>query len=761
MKATCGWFGYGGNSWQADKLRDSLAAHDIKLLTCHEYPNADVTYNSSTINEFIDRCDFMILPARHTVQPGKGVNRLAISWSRGKACVIAPLDSYLQYAKHEFNALIAETDGQMIGHAVRLRDNLELRSKLGQNGKETAINHLHPRDLITKLMKSVKRQKVAIIIPHYADDKRYLAEAVKSAMTSRGPQREVFVVSSSKISPSEVLKGFPTAGLTLIESDTRLSFSEANNKVLKDPRDFTHFLLLNDDAILSTCALERMLEVCPEDALLNPWSNCDKSWLHHDDIRIGGISLTPGMTIDGVAPILNEIHNHQNVKDTGLVKAPFCAMYATLIPIKVLKAVGLLDEKFKNGGEDADYCYRAKELGFNSYWTRNAFVFHFGGKTRKFSETQNYKSHHEEDAHNNEYLKKKWAKKKPVVGIWTGPAWEKWDIDSPYTTGIGGSETCAAKLAETFVERGCQVHLIGHHDTKVQRGVELIDWTKWNANDHHYNLFVASRNLSPVSIVKADKIVAWVHDIFLLSGTPNAEVNSKVHKYLCLSPWHKQFFHNYHGLPLEKIDIVPNGIDTSIYAPGEKVFGKMHYSSSPDRGLDNIIYCLPYIRDHVPEIHLDVYYGFHNWVSAAKSRNNSDEMAKIDALQKDIEKCADIVNFKDRVNQKDLAKAWGKAYVWGYPTQFTETFCLTALEAQLTATPIVCSNVAALETTVGAAGHLITQNPYSKEGRQEFVDEIVKLHKNKDYWLKMSENSVGVKSVDWNSRYNDYWSKYL
>jgi len=110
-----------------------------------------------------------------------------------------------------------------------------------------------------------------------------------------------------------------------------------------------------------------------------------------------------------------------------------------------------------------------------------------------------------------------------------------------------------------------------------------------------------------------------------------------------------------------------------------------------------------------------------------------------------------------------LAKdAWSKAYVWGYPSLFTETFCITAKEAQLSGTPIVCSNIAALQTTVGAHGTILSHDPYSREGRVQFIEEVIKLHKDKDYWMQRRAAALeGAYRLDWQSRWEDYWSKYI
>lgn len=106
------------------------------------------------------------------------------------------------------------------------------------------------------------------------------------------------------------------------------------------------------------------------------------------------------------------------------------------------------------------------------------------------------------------------------------------------------------------------------------------------------------------------------------------------------------------------------------YLISQKVEGKLHYSSSPDRALQNLLYLLPFIQDKVPnmKLHIDVYYGMENLAISNPELANS-----LKALIKTAGD--DVVNFKGRVGQKELAESWKKAYLWLYPTWFSETYC--------------------------------------------------------------------------------------
>ena len=74
----------------------------------------------------------------------------------------------------------------------------------------------------------------------------------------------------------------------------------------------------------------------------------------------------------------------------------------------------------------------------------------------------------------------------------------------------------------------------------------------------------------------------------------------------------------------------------------------------------------------------------------------------------------------------------------------------------------MCSNLAALENTVGNHGFLVTQPPYSKEGREAFIKKAIEILTNKNLWLEMSAKSrEGAQNISWSDRWNDYWKKWV
>jgi len=121
---------------------------------------------------------------------------------------------------------------------------------------------------------------------------------------------------------------------------------------------------------------------------------------------------------------------------------------------------------------------------------------------------------------------------------------------------------------------------------------------------------------------------------------------------------------------------------------------------------------------------LDIFYGFKNWEFVA--RNDPNQLNVISALKLQMKEMKDLgVVFRDRVNQTQLAEEFLSAGVWAYSTWFSETSCLSAMEAQAAGLRIVTSPVAALNETVGNRGTMIEGDWLSSEYKAKFTDAVV------------------------------------
>ena len=350
-----------------------------------------------------------------------------------------------------------------------------------------------------------------------------------------------------------------------------------------------------------------------------------------------------------------------------------------------------------------------------------------------------------EDRENHEYYAQKWSKKR--IAIYTGQAWEKWNRDT-VDAGMAGSETWAAELSAEFSRRGFDVHLFGDPlvDGEVDRdGVTYHHHSKyaeWSQYLYVDNL-ILSRTCEPIKAMHmhSKRTDVMVHDIWLSQDANYDKRDWMVSKFGCLSQWHKEFFCQHHKVDPSKVFMTANGVREELYADVAVSAKKNRavYSSSPDRGLLQLLQMMPRIRAAVPDFELDIAYGFHNWESAAKMRNIPDELLMIDTIKMLTKQPG--VNYLGRISKKELSVRQKEAKLWLYPTWFTETFGITAVEAGMARNAVVTTPLAGLLSTLGDSPVYI-QGPaevpvdqwiYTQPYQDAFVAEAIRMLTDEQY----------------------------
>lgn len=316
------------------------------------------------------------------------------------------------------------------------------------------------------------------------------------------------------------------------------------------------------------------------------------------------------------------------------------------------------------------------------------------------------------------------------IVFFTGQAWECWDPEFLEKTGMGGSETMCWELARRLAKLGHLVRVYGHMESPDRAGeYEGVKWQDYrsflrNPNGPECDVMISSRIPELVDYpFKAALRLAWVHDVTMGTGLTNSRA-LKFDRFLCLSNWHKEFFlSQYPFIHQDSVMVTRNGIDLSRYTvPNQRDPHRMIYSSSPDRGLQVALQCMPMIRAHVPDASLHVYYGFDNW---EKHPEEGQKLLaqQIKGLIKAYEPFGAVAH--GRVPGRQLAQEQLKSGVWAYSTWFSETSCITAMEAQAAGLRIVTSPIAALNETVGPRGKMISGDWLSPEYSKAFTEAVV------------------------------------
>lgn len=140
-KLTVYWFGHGGSSWMAERLRHTIEDKlDMKLVTIHEHPDADIPWSLDTVYRELEKSDIIIVPSNYTRQPCKSNNRLTQAMAIGKPVVCDCMPSYIPIVKNLHNAIMLKNSSldEWEFALSLLKEDKDLRGKLGTNALKTA-----------------------------------------------------------------------------------------------------------------------------------------------------------------------------------------------------------------------------------------------------------------------------------------------------------------------------------------------------------------------------------------------------------------------------------------------------------------------------------------------------------------------------------------------------------------------------------------------------------------------------------------------
>lgn len=341
----------------------------------------------------------------------------------------------------------------------------------------------------------------------------------------------------------------------------------------------------------------------------------------------------------------------------------------------------------------------------------------------------------------NRTFSKNNIKEKPILCFYVGyiPDYTKTE------NGVYGSELALKKISE-YLTNYYDVYIFGtSFDSKTVNGVRFMN--SYLLNDfgvkNEIDVMIISRYVHYFIEfnITARKTYLWLHDVLMQSSwnfnlLPNQgkhiveNVINKIDGIVVLCNWHKTYVSQFLNIDHNKIFIIGNGIEPIDFNHNiTKIKNRFIYMSNINRGLSKLVEHFHVIKKYIPDAELYIYRGIEN---------ESDQQI-VNSFEK-----YDYIKFMGKIPNKELISKIMEADYWYYPTNYCETYCISALEAQMAGCMCIASNVGALGDTIGDRGILLNESIYSDNYWNEALNAILNVNNNTDL-----KNSYISKSKDW------------
>ena len=343
-----------------------------------------------------------------------------------------------------------------------------------------------------------------------------------------------------------------------------------------------------------------------------------------------------------------------------------------------------------------------------------------------------------------------------------------WTGQDILTKGVGGSETFTIEMAKYLQKTGYFKVIVFCRCQKneVFEGVEYI-------NINNYFNFIQENYVHSCIIGRYSEYYPYtlesnVENIYLIAHdldfTGNIiPIHPKLKKIFCLSQWHVEYFGNIYNQLKHLLAPFGYGIDIDLFKPEEnKIPYKFVYSSFPIRGLLPLLQMWPKILNNYPQATLHIHSDIDGiWANETRP----EEMNKIKEIlykYNEIKHLKNSLFYKGWTSKKELINTWKTSDIWFYPCTYLETFCHTAMEAAISKTLIITTDLGALKSTVSDRGILLDGDFYNPEFQDKALVELFKVIDDKELKNKLIEKNYNwAINLTWENRVKTLFDEHL
>ncbi len=196
-------------------------------------------------------------------------------------------------------------------------------------------------------------------------------ELLKSLQKITYPNIEIIVVdNASQDSPASITLAFPD--IIFIQNKENLGFAGGNNIGVNSAKG-KYILFINNDTEVLSDFLEPLVSKCENNAFIGGVSPKIKFYFQPNAIQYCGQAPMNPYTMRSFGYGYGALDNGQF--DTDSV-TNFLHGAAMLIPLSVIKEVGMMTECYFLYYEELDWCTRIKKAGYKLWYVHNSTILH-------------------------------------------------------------------------------------------------------------------------------------------------------------------------------------------------------------------------------------------------------------------------------------------------------------------------------------------------------------------------------------------------
>lgn len=283
-----------------------------------------------------------------------------------------------------------------------------------------------------------------------------------------------------------------------------------------------------------------------------------------------------------------------------------------------------------------------------------------------------------------------------TIGIVTFkiPAIKPWDPDT-IQSGITGSEEAVIYVSQKLAQLGFQVIVFANPPKgSVHSAIDANPRFVKQGELYKYSLDIAISWRMPMIgrdlRRRAKKVYLWPEDA--LEYGISQDWILAFDDILWVSEWQRRQWISFTPVFAKFTRTFGNAINPEEFLPAvprENPYSCI-YGSNYARGLEIMLTIWPAVKQHFPQATLDIYYGWQHWGNLSPEKEAS-MRATLPTLQD--------VHEHGLVGHPELNQAYSQKSFWTYPCIAPETFCTTALRAQMGgAIPVIIEGSALTET---------------------------------------------------------------